>query len=170
MKYIIEEMNKVNAIEYAKINAVSWLENYDGIVNQEFLNKINTNAEIEKVAEKLVKGLKGESKRFLLQVDNKYVGLFRVRKTKYDEYSSYGELGALYLLNKFKSRGLGKIMFEYAKNELKKMGYTNMIVGCLENNPSNNFYIHMGGKYEKKSPIIIGEQELNENLYVFNNI
>ncbi len=60
MKYFIEEMNKVNAIEYAKINAVSWLENYGGIVNQEFLNKINTNVEIEKVAEKLVKGLKCE--------------------------------------------------------------------------------------------------------------
>ncbi len=170
MKYIIEGMNKVNAIEYAKINAISWLESYNGIVSQEFLNKINTNVEIGKVAEKLVKGLKDESKRFLLQVDNKYVGLFRVRKTKYDEYSLYGELGALYLLNKFKNRGLGKVMFEYAKKELKKMGYTNMIVGCLENNPSNNFYIHMGGKYAKKNPIIIGEQELNENLYLFNNI
>ncbi len=170
MKYIIEEMNKVNAIEYAKINALSWFESYGGIVNQEFLNKINTNVEIEKVAAKLAEGIEDESKRFLLQVDNKYVGLFRVRKTKYDGYSSYGELGALYLLNEFKSRGLGKIMFEYAKNELKKMGYTNMIVGCLEDNPSDNFYIHMGGKYEKKNPIIIGEQELNENLYLFNNI
>jgi hypothetical protein len=29
------------------------------------------------------------------------------------------------------------------------MGYTKMIIGCLNNNPSNNFYKHLGGKFIK---------------------
>ena len=50
------------------------------------------------------------------------------------------------------------------------MGYDKMIVGCLEENSSNNFYIHMGGVFVKKNPIKIGEQDLNENIYIFEEI
>ena len=54
-----------------------------------------------------------------------------------------------------------------SKEELKKMGYEKMIVGCLENNPTNEFYKHMGCKYCDKNPITIGKQQLKENLYTY---
>lgn len=166
MNYEIIKMNEENAFEYARINALSWAQSYKAIVDQTFLDKINTIDEIVKMRQNLVNGINDGSKRFLLKKDGKYVGLFRVRKTKYEGYESYGELGALYLLDEAKNKGLGKILFQEAIKELKNMGYNKMIVGCLEGNPSNDFYKYMGAIFEKKNPIKIGEQDLFENVYI----
>ena len=170
MNYEFEIISQANAIEYAKINIKSWVESYTDIVDVDYLESINTINEIEKMKTALINNLKDGSLRYLLKVNNGYVGIFRVRKTKYEGFEDYGELGALYLLNKVKKNGYGRIVFDRAKRELSQMGYGKMIVGCLEENPSNDFYVHMGGVFVKKNPIRIGTQDLNENIYIFKGI
>lgn len=100
------------------------------------------------------------------------MGVLCVRKPKYEDYQDCGELGAIYLLNEVKGKGYGKVLFEYAKKELKKMGYKKMVNGCLEGNPSNEFYKHMGGKLVKKIPFVVKNygQELTENVYYYESI
>ena len=66
---MIEEMDIYNAYDYAVVNTKSWIESYGGIVDQEFLDKINTDEEINKMRDTLVKYLDDGSKRFLLKVD-----------------------------------------------------------------------------------------------------
>ena len=170
MNYDFEIMNQANAMEYARINIKSWVESYVNIVDEDYLDSINTISEAENMKAALTGSLMDGSLRYLLKVNDEYVGIFRVRETKYEGFEDYGELGALYLLNRVKNNGYGRIMFDRAKRELKQMGYDKMIVGCLEGNPSNNFYIHMGGVFLKKNPIRIGGQDLNENIYVFEEI
>lgn len=170
MNYEFEAMSQANAIEYAKINIKSWVESYTDLVDADYLESINTINEIEKMKAALISSIKDGSLRYLLKVNNEYVGIFRVRKTKYEGFEDYGELGSLYLLNKAKKNGYGRIMFDRAKRELSQMGYDKMIVGCLEENPSKDFYMHMGGVFLKKNPIRIGEQDLNENIYIFEEI
>lgn len=164
--YKIIELTEENAIDYAKVNTLAWIQSYKNIIDKQFLDSINTENEIYKMRDNIINSFSDESKGYLLKVNNNYVGIIRVRKTKYSKYDNYGELGALYLLDNVKKLGYGKILFEFAKKELKNMGYDKLIVGCLENNPSNDFYIHMGCKFEKKNPIIIGKQELLENIYI----
>lgn len=170
MNYEFEVMSQANAMEYAKINIKSWVESYMNIVDEDYLESINTFKELENMKAALINNLKDGSLRYLLKVNNEYVGIFRVRETKYEGFEDYGELGALYLLDRVKKNGYGKIMFDRAKRELSQMGYDKMMVGCLEENPSNNFYIHMGGVFLKKNPIRIGGQDLNENIYIFEEI
>ena len=170
MNYEFEEMSQANVMEYAKINIKSWVESYKNIVDEDYLESINTINELQNRKAALINNLKDGSIRYLLKVNNEYVGIFRVRKTKYEGYEDYGELGSLYLLNKVKKNGYGKIMFDRAKRELSQMGYDKMIVGCLEENPSNDFYIHMGGVFLKKNPIRIGGQNFFENIYIFEAI
>lgn len=58
-----------------------------------------------------------------------------------------------------------------AISELKKMGYNKMVNGCLEENPSNEFYKHMGGKFIETNPFKVPNgQELIENLYYYDSI
>lgn len=170
MNYEFEIMSQANAMEYAKISIKSWVESYKDIVDKDYLESINTKNQVESRKTALIDGLEDGSLRYLLKVNNKYVGIFRVRKTKYEGFENYGELGSLYLLNKVKKNGYGRIMFDRAKRELSQMGYGKMIVGCLEENPTNNFYIHMGGVFIKKNPIRIGGQDLYENIYIFEEI
>lgn len=72
------------------------------------------------------------------------------------------------LLAIIKVKVLGKKLFEAGISELKKMGFNKMIVGCLANNPSNEFYKHMGGRLIKTR--IFEKLQLPENVYYFDEI
>ena len=92
MNYVIEDMNQDNVEYYARVNALSWKQSYKGIVNDDFLELINTESEIQKTISNLIKGLTDGSKRFLLKYNDEYVGILRVRETKYANYRQCGEL------------------------------------------------------------------------------
>ena len=173
MNYIIEELSIDNAHEYAYVNSRAWLESYKGIIGDEYLEKINTDESIKTFTEKL-KGyvVNDPDHFFLLREEGKPEGVLCVRKSKYEDYQDCGELGAIYLLDEVKGKGYGKVLFEYAKEELKKMGYDKMVNGCIDGNPSNEFYKHMGGKLVKQIPFVVKNygQELTENVYYYDKI
>ena len=74
------------------------------------------------------------------------------------------------LLNKYKGKGYGTKMFEKAVEELRKMKFKNMVIGCLKDNPSNKFYIKKGGNLVKTRIINIADEDLEENIYYFKKI
>ena len=84
------------------------------------------------------------------------------------QYNDCGELDALYLINDYKGQGYGRRLFAMAIKELKNMGFTKMIVGCLAANPTNEFYKHMGGKLIKQR--VFEKLKLPENVYLFEKI
>ena len=172
MNYIIEELSLENVEDYARVNAQAWKESYVGIIKDDFLSLINTEEEIQKLIEKLKSNLSNKLERsFILKVDGKAVGIVRVGKSRVDDYPDYGELYAIYLLDVAKKKGYGRVLFEKAKEELKKMGYTKMFNGCIEGNTANDFYQHIGGKFiwQKKLSIPNG-QIVNENIYNYEEI
>ena len=170
MNYYIEELNLNNIKDYVIVNAKAWQETYKGIVNDEFLELINTKEEINNSIVK--KSLNNSfDKSFLLKVDKMPVGVIRVCKSRDDNYQNIGEIRALYLLNNVKHQGFGKILFEKAKEEVKKMGFNSMIVGCLAlNTNANSFYKHMGGILVSNRNFKLPNQTINENVYLFREI
>lgn len=172
MNYSIEELNLNNIRDYVEVNTKAWEETYKGIVNDEFLELINTKEEINNSIERIKKSLNNPfDKSFLLKVDNKYVGVLRVCKSRDDNYQNIGEIRVLYLLNEVKHLGYGKILFEKAEEEIKKMNFNSMIIGCLSDNTNaNSFYKHMGGVLESSRDFNISNQTLKENVYLFRDI
>ena len=55
MNYAIEELSFNNIKDYVEVNAKAWKETYKGIVNDEFLELINTKEEINKSIERIKK-------------------------------------------------------------------------------------------------------------------
>lgn len=47
---------------------------------------------------------------------------------------------------------------------------TKMIIGCLDGNPSNEYYKHIGGKFVKIRTFKLPNQELPENVYYYDSI
>ena len=172
MSYVFEPISIDNAEDYARVNTLAWIQSYKGIINDDFLNLINTEEYFKQFVIKLKNKIDDKSNRpFLFKVEDKPVGVLAVRESNYPGYEDCGELGAIYLLDCAKGQGYGKVLFEKAVEELKAMGYTKMINGCLEGNPANNFYQHMGGKLiGNKIFKVPNGQELNENMYFYDNI
>lgn len=168
MNYAIEELNLNNIRDYVIANAKAWQEAYKGVVNDEFLELINTKEEINNSIERIKKSLNNSfDKSFLLKVDKMPVGVIRVCKSRDDNYQNMGEIRALYLLNEVKHQGFGKILLEKAKEEVKKMGFNSMIVGCLsENTNANSFYKHMGAVLVSSRDFKLPNQTLKENVYL----
>ena len=57
MDYIIEKLSIDNVEYYARVNALAWKQSYKGIVNDDFLELINTEPEIQKTISNLKEGL-----------------------------------------------------------------------------------------------------------------
>lgn len=144
MNYFIKEIDKKDIRDYLTVNTTAWLQTYKGIMADEFLEKIEREHEqnVKRLEDKFdeTKNNEPDYFRYLLYVNNKPVGNMAICKLREEQYSDSGELCTLYLINDVKNKGYGRILFDYAKKELIKQGYNDMIIYCLKDNPTNEFY------------------------------
>ena len=61
-------------------------------------------------------------------------------------------------------------MFDNAKEELKEEGFNDMIIYCLKDNPTTEFYKYMGGQFVDDRVRNIGGKDLVENVYYYDKI
>lgn len=167
MDYIIRKKKKNDCKEVAKLVTVVWNETYRGIVSDEFLDNLHNNEE-ERAKNSFERFDENDNHQYVLEVDNKIVGFVNVGPTSEKEFTNCGEIYAVYILNKYQGKGLGRKLIEAGIEELKSMGYDKMVIGCLEGNKSNEFYKHIGGKFIKTR--VFERLQLPENIYYFEKI
>ena len=57
MNYVFEYLSVENAEDYARVNALAWKQSYKGIIDNNFLELINTEEEIQESIVRLKNGL-----------------------------------------------------------------------------------------------------------------
>ena len=168
MEYKIRRRKKDDCFSIAKVVTIAWMETYHGIINDEFLDNL-PNTEHDRGEKAYNDFDENNNHQFVLEIDNKIVGFINVGYTFDNDYKNQGEIFALYIIKKYKGNGLGKKLTKIGIDELKRIGCSKMIIGCLEDNPSNEYYKHIGGKFIKKRLFKLPNQELYENVYYFDN-
>lgn len=167
MNYNIRRRKKIDCKEIAHVVTVDWNETYKGIVSDEFLDNLYKNEEERTIS--LINNFdENDNHQFVLVVNDKIIGFINVGGSEDKDYSDYGEIYALYIINEYKGNGYGKELVKIGIKELKNMGFNKMVVGCLDGNKSNEFYKHIGGKFVKTR--IFEKLNLLENVYVFDKI
>ena len=169
MNYIIRRKEQKDCMMVAHVITTSWQETYRGIVNDEFLDNL-PNTEKERGEKSFNNFDENDNHKFALEVDGKVVGFINVGITNDKEYENQGEIFALYIIKRYKGNGFGKKLIEIGIKELKKLGCTKMIIGCLAGNLSNEYYKHIGGKFIKTRIYKLPNQELLENVYYYESI
>lgn len=166
---MIRFLEKKDIPAYHRLITKVWLETYPGIVNQRFLEHIakTENQRIELYTITYNDSIKDT---LLLEIDNQIIGLVHFGTTDDTLYPNTGEIFALYILSKYKGKGYGRQLVQAAVKELIKLNHTNMIIGCIEQNPSNEFYKHIGGILKSQRPYPKTGDNLVENIYYFENI
>lgn len=164
---IIRRKERKDCADVAHVMTIAWNETYKGIVPDDFLNNLYNN-EKQRATNSYNNFNENDNHQFVLEIDNKIVGFVNVGLTDEKEYENCGELHAIYIINGYKGKGYGKKLFEAGVNELKSMGFDKMVIGCLDGNPSNEFYKYTGGIFVKQR--IFEKLKLPENLYYFEKI
>ena len=164
MDYVIRKKEREDCKDTVHVVTVAWNETYKGIVPDDILTEMYNNEDIR--VEREYKNLENNDvHKFVLEVDGKVVGFVNVGKSTDADYPDAGEIYAIYIIKKYQGYGYGRKMMETGIEELKKMGFKEMIISCLEGNPTNEFYKYMGGNLVKKR--IFERLNLPENVYYF---
>lgn len=166
MKVEIRKATKDDCMDLAKLVTIVWNETYKGIVDESFLQRLYKNERARGI-ESTKKFDNKERHKYVLLVNDELSGFINVGKCDKTGFPGYGEVYALYILKKYQGKGIGKMLLNIGKKELKDMGYNKFVIGCLKGNPSNDFYIHQGGKYE--TTLMFEKLHIPENVYSFDN-
>lgn len=76
------------------------------------------------------------------------------------------ELGAIYILEKYKGRGIGFSLLSSGFKQMKERGFTEAYCWVLEGNPTTQFYERTGAAFRGKiKEVEIGVQKVKELAY-----
>ncbi|MGM0754274.1 MAG: N-acetyltransferase family protein [Bacillota bacterium] len=141
----------------AHVHVHSWRTTYEGIVSGEYLQSLS----IEEREQKWVQILSGSHHTYVCEQDNgEIVGFVSFGKERSGEYE--GELYAIYLLEEYQGKGIGKELFGIAAKSLKKQGYNSMWIWVLKDNPSKHFYYTFKPELIKEEVLTLGGESHQE--------
>ena len=167
---MIREANIEDVRAIAEIVSISWKDTYKNIFPKTYLDSLT----LEFMENKWTNLLNNSenSKNYVYEDGNKINGIIRFGKCIETGEKNFGEIFVLYLRISEKGKGIGKSLFQFAINELIRMGYKTIIVWCAkENKGAIEFYKKMGGIIKEERNIDVDGNTITEVklIYYFDN-
>jgi ribosomal protein S18 acetylase RimI-like enzyme len=159
-----------DAAGLARVHIESWRTTYKGIVPDDYLANLSLESRVQ------------NWQRFLSEFTDKYytyvaqdetgqiVGFVRGGPERKGDEVYKSELYAIYLLQAYQGRGLGKRLALTLMERLVESGFYSMLVGVLTENPACRFYEALGGQFVRSVEIEIGGKMLAESIYGWQDI
>ncbi|QUW23624.1 GNAT family N-acetyltransferase [Sporosarcina sp. Marseille-Q4063] len=157
-----------DAAGIAKVHVDSWRTTYNGIIPNDFLNKLTYEQRTE-----LWKANIAREENYVVIAENneaQIIGFADAWKRENNVVENSGDLTSIYLLEEYQGKGIGKRLFKELFKHFKKMDYEKVFVEVLEDNKTRYFYEYYGAKLVKIVQIKIGGKILNELIYEWNNV
>jgi GNAT superfamily N-acetyltransferase len=163
---LIRKAGQEDAIGISKVQVDTWKTTYRGIVPSEYLEAMTYESREQKWKEILKAGTV-----YVAEDDERIVGFScggKERSGKYPEYQ--GELYAIYILQEYQRKGLGRSLLHPIIKDLLKQQIYKMLVIVLEKNPSRFFYESLGaGVIDTLETEFTGEK-IPEKVYGWQDI
>ena len=105
----------------------------------------------------------------VLLENGRIIGTAAICKSRWENYSDYGEIVSIYFLPEYIGKGYGTFLLKKCVDELKKLGFDRILLWVLEENSrARRFYERNGftcsGEYMNDT---IGGKELKEVMYTY---
>ena len=148
--------------DISRVYEESWKSAYKGIIPQTYLDSIPKGNWVPHIDD--------PDQHTLICVDGgSIVGTTSFCRSRFEEFSSWGEIISVYLLPEYVGQGYGKSLLREAIIGLRKLGFSNVFLWVLEDNHrARSFYENMGfvssGNYIENQ---IGEKTLREVQYTY---
>ena len=151
-----------DAHDIAHIHVVAWQTTYRGIVPQPFLDSLDEDSRAEDWNTWLQNP---EVPTYIAERDGRLCGFISGGKLREPMGHYDAELYAIYLLPSGKGDGIGKLLTQRLAEALIAQAFRSMAVWVLADNPARNFYAHLGAQQIAEKTIRIGDAELLEVAY-----
>lgn len=139
----IRKADSANAGTFAEILCKSWQSAYSGIIPKDILAKFTDVETRRKSLEKWMSG--GEAGYLLAYCDDTPCGACCIGVSRDSDLPESGEIVAIYLLEEYWGRGIGRALMREALVELEAMGLARAILWVLERNArARRFYEKCG--------------------------
>ena len=151
------------------INVSSWKKTYKNIFPDEFLDNLcKTKEKLDETINKIKKNILEKNNYIVAEYDGKVVGFAKFGVSKKEKFSDCGEIYALYVDNDLVKKGIGTSIIKYVNNLLFEQ-YDSIVVSCIKENSSNEFYKKIGFIKKDECKFNLGNEEYIENIYILNN-
>lgn len=144
----------------SRIYEESWKFAYKNIIPQSYLESIPAGS--------WVPNLEKEGMNTLVLIeDGMFIGTSSYCKSRFSDFSDFGEIVSIYFLSQYIGKGYGKLLLDAVIGELKQLGFDEIFLWVLEDNlRARKFYEKVGftfsGNYLNDN---IGGKELREMQY-----
>ena len=167
---MIREARPEDAPAIARVHVDSWRSTYTGIVPDEHLAALSYERREQGWRDALSNP---DHPNFVYVAEDEagnVVG-FACGGPEREGHPDYkGELYAIYLFAQSQHRGLGRQLTQAIARRLVNASISSMLVWVLAGNPGRAFYEALGGQYLFEKKITIGEKELVEVAYGWQDI
>lgn len=166
--YIIRKAMPNDAKGIVEVLTYTWQTQYKGLLPDEIIEKrFHT---MDERTKKTQEHIMLKNNFYVAEVDNKIVGVLTYGKSRNDNYSSCGEINAIYVLSDYQKKGIGKKLFLTGIKQLLNDGYQSMILNILKGNNTINFYEYFGGKIMESRFELFGETTIEEYIMKFDDL
>ena len=163
MEVRIRVANPSDAGPIARVHVDSWRSTYAGIVPDDYLAGLSYQDRESTWNEILRTGLPN----FVAETEGGHVVGFAGGGPERQGNEVYcGELYAIYLLEEWQRKGVGRLLVSAIAQRLLVDGFSSMLLWVLEDNhPALRFYESLGGELVGRETITIGGTDLVEVSY-----
>jgi len=152
----------------AKVHVDTWRTAYKDIIPDAFLASLSYEDRETLWAINLNKE---DNVVFVAENDvGEIVGFASTSRRENNEDVESIDLTSIYLLEEYQGNGIGKKLIKSLFEYYKTKGYKRVYVDVLAENKTRHFYEYYGAEFVKELHIKIGDKELVEYVYVWNQI
>ena len=149
-----------NLLEISNIYESSWKYAYKNIIPQDYLDSIPKGRWADNIN-------KDGMNNLVMIKDGLIIGTASFCKSRWERYRDYGEIVSIYFLPEYIGKGYGRLLLDKCIEELKKFGFSKILLWVLEDNHrARSFYEKCGfvfsGIFLQDN---IGGKNLRETLY-----
>ena len=149
----------------AALIKAGWNSAYIGLIPDEYLENMNE----EELAKRWEENIEKNQDIYVYKVNHKLMGVIKFGKWENTSEEKIGEIMVLYVEPENKRNGIGKELFLFGTDKLKKKGFKKMIIWCLKGNiEGSNFYKKMNGKYIGDRDYEIRGLKIKEEGFFYN--
>lgn len=166
-QFVIRPAIPADAAGIAIVSAYTWLTAYSGLLPDEVLEKRISSIPVH--TERLTENISDAKRHYaVVEYCGAVIGFACFGASRDENYPDDGEIQALYVLKGFQSMGIGRMLVSYCINIFSREGRKNMIINCLDGNPSTGFYSRVGGVVAgQRTDTLATGHIITENIFRF---